>query len=240
VLTAYGPTPSEAYAPNDTAHQAALYVAPPNQIVGLQTTLIVPPFPPVPPVAGAALFLWPGLISATNSVNFLPINNGVLQPVLSWGPSCAPTPQPAPFSSWWIAGQYVNTYGSDPGYAGCFSGNSMLVAPGDVLLLRMALDAATGVWKETVTDSNTNQTVTYSINMRNQGQNWAYFVIEAWYGATINTPVLFSNTTITFQSPDTAGYCSVSQGAGNAYAMTPPTLQNSGTECLIGSIVLNQ
>jgi uncharacterized protein (TIGR03437 family) len=240
VLTAYGPTPSVVEPANETGHQASFYVAPPNQIAGLQTSLTVPPFPPIPSAAGAALFLWPGLDPATISVNFLPINNGVLQPVLSWGPSCAPTSQPKPFSSWWISAQYVNVFGDDPGYTGCFSGNSMLVNPGDVLLIDMALDATTSVWKQTVTDSNTNQSVTFSINMQGQGQNWAYFAMEAWYGATINVPVTFSNTLITFQSADTTGWCSISQGENNAYIMTPPTPQNSGTQCFISSIVLTQ
>ena len=240
VLTAYGPTPSVTESANDLGFQAAFYIAPPNQIAEVQTSLTVPPFPPVPTAAGAALFLWPGLGPATNSANFMPINDGVLQPVLSWGPSCAPTSQPTPFSSWWISAQYVNTFGSDPGYTGCYSGSSMVVNPGDVLSIDMALDATTGVWTQTVTDANINQSVSFSFNMQGQGQNWAYFAMEEWYGATINTPVTFSNTTITFQSPDTAGWCSISQGATNAYIMTPPTPQSSGAQCFISTIVLTQ
>jgi uncharacterized protein (TIGR03437 family) len=243
VLTAFGPTPGIPYAANQAAYhkgyQASFYDAPPNQIVRLQTSLTVPPFPPIPSASGAVLFLWPGLDPGTNSVNLLPINDGVLQPVLTWGDSCAPTSQPTAFSSWWISAQYVNTIGNDPGYTGCFSGNSMLVAPGDVLLLDMELDANSGLWTQTVTDSNTKQSVTFSMNMEGQGQNWAYFAIEEWYGATISSPVIFSNTTITFQSVDT-GSCSVAQGQNNAYIMTPPTLQTSGLQCFIGSIVLTQ
>ncbi|MGB6874517.1 MAG: hypothetical protein WBD87_00650, partial [Candidatus Acidiferrales bacterium] len=208
--------------------------------VGLQTTLTVPPLPPVPTAPGAALFLWPGLDPATSSTNFLPINNGVLQPVLSWGPSCAPAAQPAPFSSWWISAQYVNTFGSDPGYSGCLSGSSMLVNPGDVLLINLSLDAASGVWTQTVTDANTIQSVAFSIDMQGQRQNWAYWAMEFWYGAAINTPVTFTNTTITFQSPDTAGWCSSSQGANSAYIYTPPAPQNSATQCFISSVVLTQ
>jgi uncharacterized protein (TIGR03437 family) len=113
VLTAYGTAPPIDYgasqAPYHQGYQASFYVAPPNQVVGLETSLLVPPAPPVPTQQGAALFLWPGIDPTSNSANFLPINNGVLQPVLSWGPSCAPTSQPPPFSSWWISAQYVNT-----------------------------------------------------------------------------------------------------------------------------------
>jgi hypothetical protein len=116
----------------------------------------------------------------------------------------------------------------------------MLVNPGDVLLINMALEAPTGVWNQTVTDSATNQSVTFSINMQGQGENWLYFSIEAYFGATISTPVTFSNITISFQSPDTTGACSVSQGANNAYVMTPPTPQNSNAQCFINSVVLTQ
>ena len=240
LLTACGPTPPVSEPAGELGYQADFYVAPPNQFIGLQTNFTVPPLPPVPPAPGAAFFLWPGMDPATNSTNFLPINNGVLQPVLSWGPSCAPTPQPTPFSSWWISAQYVNTFGSDPGYSGCLSGPSMLVNPGDVLLLNLSLDAGSGIWTETVTDANTVQSVAFSIDMQGQGQNWAYWAMEFWYGATINTPVTFTNTTITFQSPDTANWCSASQGANSAYIYTPPTPQNSSTQCFISSVVLTQ
>jgi len=242
VLTAFGATPTEAGSPNDEFYLATFAVPTSNQITGLQTSLTVPPFPPVPNTPGAALYLWPGLQPATNSVNFQPINNGVLQPVLSWGTSCAPAPasQPKAFSSWWISGQYVNTFGSDPGYTGCLSGNSMLVSPGEVLLLNMELNATTGVWTQTITDSNTKQSVTFGLNMQGQGQNYLNFALESWYNTTINTPVVFSNTTITFQSPDTAGACSISQGKSNSYVMTPPTPVNAGTQCFIGSVVLTQ
>jgi hypothetical protein len=80
----------------------------------------------------------------------------------------------------------------------------MLVSPGDVLLIDMALNAATGVWLQTIIDANTDQTVTFSINLQGQGQNWVFFAIEQWYGETITTPLVFSNSTITFLSPDTA------------------------------------
>jgi hypothetical protein len=240
VLTAYGPTPPVSEPAGELGYQADFFVAPPNQFIGLQTTLVVPPLPPVPTSPGAALFLWPGMDPATNSANFLPINNGVLQPVLSWGPSCAPTPQPTPFSSWWISAQYVNTFGSDAGYSGCYSGNSMLVSPGDVLLINISLAANSSVWTETVTDANTNQSVAFGIDMQGQGQNWAYWAMEFWYGATLNTPLTFTNTTITFQSPDSANWCSASQGANSAYVYTPPTPQNSSTQCFISSVVLTQ
>jgi hypothetical protein len=238
VLTVSGATPSVNEPANELGYQAAFYVAPPNQLVGLQTTMLAPVLPPIPTEAGAALFLWPGLGPATSSANFDPINDGVLQPVLSWGPSCAPTAQPTAFSSWWISAQYVNTFGSAPGYAGCYSGTSILISPGDTLLINMTLDQSSGIWTQAVTDSVTKQSASFAINLQGQGQNWAYFAMELWYDATIHVPVTFTNTTLTFQSPDTANWCSASQGANNAYILSPPTPQDSGSQCVIDSIVV--
>ena len=240
VLAAYGATPQITEPAGELGYQADFYIAPPNQLVGLQTTLTVPPAPPVPTTNSAAIFLWPGLGPATISTNFNPINDGVLQPVLSWGNSCAPTPQPAAFSSWWISAQYVNTFGSDPGYTGCFSGDSLLVNPGDALLINMLLDSSTGIWLQTITDANTNQSASFSINMQSQGQNWAYFAMEFWYGATMSTPVTFTNTTLTFQSADSQNWCSNSQGANSNFTFTPPSPQTSSTQCFINSIVITQ
>src|SRR6185437_548303 len=134
-----------------------------NQIVRLQTTMVVPPEPP----ATGTLFLWPGL--QPDGANYDPIDNGVLQPVLTWGSSCAPGKQPRAYSTWWISGQYVNTNGSDPGYTGCAGGPIMSVAVGDTLDLDFSL--AGTIWTQTVTDAQTGQSVSYSIDMMNQAQN---------------------------------------------------------------------
>lgn len=236
VLTAAGATPS----PSNTFTLATLELPPPNQITALQMTLTVPPKPPVPSYVEASLFVWPGLEPISSGANYLPINNGVLQPVLSWGPSCAPTSQPTPFTSWWISGQYVNTFGSDPGYEGCYSGSSLLVAPGDQLAIGMSLDQSSNIWTENITDSTTNQTVGFTMNMMGQSQNYLIFAIESYYGSAILTPATFSNTTITFQSTDWNGTCLPSQGASNNYVFTPPISQNSGTQCFIQQIQLTQ
>jgi hypothetical protein len=241
VLTVSGPTTVIPNG-NDKFLQAAFNIGAPNQNMGLQTSLTVPPLPPIPTNSAATLFIWLGLEPATDSANFMPINTGVLQPVLTWGLSCAPptVAQPARFSSWWISAQYVNTIGNDPGYMGCFSGDLIQVNPGDVLLINMSLDVPSGIWTETVADANTNQSVAFSINTQGQGQNWSFFDIEEYFDATIATPVVFSNTTITFESPDTTGSCSVIQGQNNAFTMTPPTPQNSGKQCFVNSIVVTQ
>jgi hypothetical protein len=131
-----------------------------SQIVRLQTTLTVPAEPP----ASGTLFLWPGL--QPNGANYDPIDNGVLQPVLTWGDSCAPGTQPRAYSTWWISAQYVNTIGNDPGYMGCYGGSVMSVKVGDQLNIDMQL--AGTVWNQTVTDAQTNQSVSFSFDMMGQ------------------------------------------------------------------------
>ena len=199
----------------------------PRQMVRLQTTMVVPPKPP----ASGTLFLWPGI--QPDGANFLPIDNGVLQPVLTWGPSCSPGTQPRSYSTWWISGQYVNTNGSLPGYTDCNGGPIMSVNVCDTLEIDIVLDGT--VWTQTVTDAQTNQTVTYSIDMQNQAQNLAYFVIEEYSSAPVSE-VIFTDTTITFDSPDTAD-CKVSERGQTDYVSTP-VAENGGLQCSIQQIIL--
>jgi len=197
------------------------------QIVRLQTTLLVPPEPP----ASGTLFLWPGL--QPNGANFLPIDNGVLQPVLTWGPSCTPGKQPRSYSTWWISGQYVNTNGSAAGYTGCLSGPIMSVNVGDELDIDMAL--AGTVWTQTVTDVQTGQSVSYALDMMNQAQNLAYFVIEEYSSAPVST-VNFTNTTITFGTPDAAD-CKLAMRGQTDY-VSVPVASSDGLTCAIQQIIL--
>lgn len=83
-----------------------------NLITYMQVEMTVPP----KPNPGGAVFVWPGL--QPGGANYQPIGNGVLQSVLTWGKSCAPTSQPPAYSTWWISAQYVNTMGNYPGYTG--------------------------------------------------------------------------------------------------------------------------
>ena len=197
------------------------------QIVRLQTTLTVPAKPP----AAGTLFLWPGL--QPGGANYDPIDNGVLQPVLTWGDSCAPGNQPRAYSTWWISAQYVNTFGSDPGYMGCYGGATMSVAVGDQLNIDMRLTGT--VWTQTVTDEQTGQSVDFSIDMMGQTQNWAYFIIEEYSSAPVS-PVIFTNTTLTFGASD-AGDCKLS-GRGQNDFVSVPVASSNGLQCAVAQITL--
>lgn len=198
-----------------------------SPIVRLQTSMLVPPEPP----ASGTLFLWPGL--QPNGANFDPIDNGVLQPVLTWGASCAPGKQPRAYSTWWISGQYVNTFGSEPGYTGCQGGPIMSVAVNDVLNLDMAL--AGTIWTQTVTDAQTGQSVAYSLDMKSQSQNLAYFVIEEYSSAPVSE-VVFNDITITFGGPDAAD-CKLAMRGQNDY-VSVPVPSSDGRSCTIQEIIL--
>ena len=186
--------------------------------------------PPTPPASGT-LFLWPGL--QPNGANFQPIDNGVLQPVLTWGPACAPGKQPRAYSTWWISGQYVNTNGKQPGYTDCHGGPIMSVDVGDVLIIDMALDGT--IWTQTVTDAETGESVVYSIDMMNQSQNLAYFVIEE-YSSTPVSDVVFSDIVITFGAPDAAD-CKLAMRGQNDF-VTVPVPSSDGRSCAIQQITL--
>jgi hypothetical protein len=123
---------------------------------------------------------------------------------------------------------------------GCRFGTAMAVNPGDSLTEDMELGLSTGIWYQTVTDMNTQQTISWTIDLSMQNQNYVLFMIEAPTGVQINTPVTFTDTTITFETPDTTGVCFNAAGAKEMFVMTPPTPENSGTQCHIASMLLDQ
>lgn len=198
-----------------------------NQIVRLQTTLTVPS----KPAATGTLFLWPGL--QPGGANLLPIDNGVLQPVLTWGRSCAPGTQPKAYSTWWISAQYVNTYGKAQGYTGCSGGPVMSVEVGDTLRIDMQLTGT--VWSQVVTDAQTGASVSFSKDMMGQAQNSAYFDVEEYSASPVST-VVFTDTTLTYGSPDAAD-CKLSM-RGQTDFVSIPQPSADGLQCFVSQIVL--
>ena len=142
--------------------------------------------PPLPSLEWQTLFLWPGLQPRPGARNYLPIDNGVLQPVLTWGPSCAPNPTGLNENGWWISSQYVNTFGKFDGYTGCLGGSRILVKPGDSIKMVMQLEGAN--WIQSVENQNTNQFANFTIDMKGQDQTWAEWVMEIPGGWHDNPP----------------------------------------------------
>ena len=192
----------------------------PNQIIRLETHLTVP----AQPNPKGTLFLWPGLQPGNGEA-------GVLQPVLTWGPSCAPGSQPAAYSTWWVSGQYVNPKDPLPNLSKCNGGDIMAVAVGDDI--DMAMELVEGVWVQTITDTKSGKSVRYQTDLLGQKMNFAHFVIEEW-GALPQSSVTFSHTTIRFQNPDPSN-CKLIKIQGQASLPRP---EQDGNQCAIDSIVL--
>lgn len=205
-----------------------------SPIVELDTTMVVPDTP----AASGTLFLWPGLQPLQGGANYATLNNGVLQPVLTWGPTCAPNAPAQPYKSWWISGQYVNTYitSSSPNYGaytGCHGGPGMTVTVGDTLDMRLVLSGT--AWTQTVTKRGTAQSVSYTLDMLGQAQASAEWVIEE-YSAKPVSDVVFTSSVITFAS-SAKSVCQPAQRGSNDY-FSAPRLSADGLRCCIGKIIL--
>lgn len=201
-----------------------------NQIVDLKTTLIVPK----KPTAQGTLFIWPGLqwLGGSDPAS---LGNGILQPVLTWGASCAPS-MPQDYTSWWIAAMYVNVSTGAAGPTGCAGGDSMNVADGDALDIDMALTGTT--WKQTIVDEATSKTVDFSIDLKGQSQDWATWAIELPVGGGNVAPsegVVFKNNVLTFAKK--ASSCQPDQRGPND-TFTAPRASTDGLSCCISQIVL--
>lgn len=195
-----------------------------NAITQMSTTLIVPAEPP----PSGTLFLWPGL--QPGGTDFAPIGNGVLQPVLTWGPSCAPGSVGSDHSTWWISAEYVNL-GQDQGYSGCQGGDRLPVNPNDSLNITLDLNDTT--WTQTV--STAHGSVSFAKDLQGQSQNYAYFVIEE-DGQKPVADVLFQDTNITFANPEPAA-CQPQQVDGNDFVAVP-AVNATGTQCSIQRLIL--
>jgi hypothetical protein len=199
-----------------------------TEIVGLETTLTVPPEPP----PSGTLFLWPGLQPLRGGRNYSPIGNGVLQSVLTWGGTCAPT-APNTYASWWVSGQYVNTYASYMGHTGCLGGEGIDVEVGDTLHMTMTLRGT--LWSQVVVDETSGRVATFDIDMLGQAQNWALFIIEQPSQKPVSD-VVFSSTKLTFLAPDPAACQPTSRGTNDYFAA--PQSSPDGTQCCVSRIVL--
>jgi hypothetical protein len=122
---------------------------------------------------------------------------------------------------------------ADTAYTGCDGGAIMSVNVCDTLDIDMSLSGT--VWTQTVTDEQTNQSVSYSIDMKGQAQNLAYFVIEEYSSAPVSE-VIFTDTILTFDSSD-ATDCKVSMRGQTDY-VSSPAASGDGLQCSIPQIIL--
>lgn len=205
-----------------------------NPIVEFDTTMIVPETP----AASGTLFLWPGLQPLGGGANFAILDNGVLQPVLTWGPTCAPNSPAQSYKSWWISGQYVNTNITSSSanysqYHDCHGGPGMNVAIGDSLDMRLVLSGTD--WTQTVTNRRNGQSVSYTLDMLGQAQASAEFVIEEYNSKPVSD-VVFTSSVITFAASAKSA-CQPAQRGPNDY-FSAPRASADGLRCCIGKVIL--
>jgi hypothetical protein len=202
-----------------------------NEVLSVTTTMIVPSNPQ--PQQGT-LFLWPGLQPAKED-NV--IGYGVLQPVLTWGSSCAPGTL-STADGWWISGQYV---GSPPGqmYTNikCEGGKVMKVKTGDKLDIEFVLNGT--VWSQKVTNQSNGTSVDFDKDLKGQNETRILFDIELPSGGFGPKPVddvIFTSTVIKYSKSAPDDCVPITQGATDYFS--PPRVSSDGKTCCLSKIIV--
>lgn len=197
------------------------------EILSVRTLLKVPSKPS--PSQGT-LFLWPGLQPLKMDAT---IGYGVLQPVLTWGTSCAPGALSAS-DGWWISGEYV---GSPPGAWSnlkCEGGPVMRVEIGDQLDILMSL--AGTIWTQTITNKSNGKSVSFARDMKGQKQQWLINSIELTGAPKPVDDVIFSS--MVFKLSDSQPKSCVPNVKGANDYFSPPRASSDGKTCCISKIIL--
>ncbi|HEX6239855.1 MAG TPA: hypothetical protein VFZ61_03130, partial [Polyangiales bacterium] len=203
------------------------WLPPSNAITRFQSTMFVPEEPSM----RGTLFLWPGL-QPLRGPDPGRVGNGVLQPVLTWGSSCAPK-KPASYNEWWISGMYVNVTTSAAGPTGCAGGDAMNVAVGDDLAMDIRLDGT--MWTQTVVNGQNGKSVNFVWDLKGQAQNRAIWDIEEVSSTKPTEDILFVDSVLSFARPATT--CQPSQRGPTDY-FSAPVLSPDGLHCCYGKIIL--
>jgi hypothetical protein len=188
--------------------------------------------PEEPPPSGT-VFLWPGIQPLPSSANYTPIRNGVLQPVLTWGPSCVPGALSG-HDTWWISPVYVNISSTDYDYRGCLGGPVISTEPDALLDIDMWLDGTD--WIQTVEDLSSSDTTEFTLDLKGQGQARVLFVIELPGAAKPTEDLVFTNTIFSMEMSDPSA-CDILWRGATDYA-SEARVSADGKHCCIDRIVL--
>jgi hypothetical protein len=196
------------------------------EFLDYHSTLIVPAKPS--PTRGT-LFLWPGLqpLRSDQTVGY-----GVLQPVLTWGSSCAPGTLSAE-DGWWISAQYV---GTPPGSFGvtCKGGKVMKVDIGDKIEIAMTLKGTN--WTQRLTNQKNGQSVDFTYDLKGQKQQWLLHQIEVPTSTKPTDDVIFTNIVAKLSKSQPKSCAPNAKGANDYFA--PARVSADGTTCCISKIIL--
>jgi hypothetical protein len=209
-----------------------LVVPPPNTVSRFVTTLLVPKTPS----SRSTLFIWPGL-QHRGGEDPGRVGNGVLQPVLTWGPSCARSapPSASSYSSWWVSAMYVNISTAAAGPTGCAGGDAMDVDVGDRLVMDFSLEGDD--WTQTVTNLSNMKKIDFTIDLKGQDQNWVIWDIEVPSQARPAEDTIFEKSVLTFTQP--VDSCQPTSAAEVDY-FSAPVKSPDGLHCCFEKLVLKQ
>lgn len=196
------------------------------EFLSVKSTLIVPSEPT--PTRGT-LFLWPGLqpLRPDQTVGY-----GVLQPVLTWGTSCAPGSL-STSDGWWISAQHVS---APPGSIRpvCKGGKVMKVEVGDKLDIDMTLNGTT--WTQTVTNQRNGESVDYSNDLKGQKQQWLLHQIETPTATQPVDDVIFTDVVAKLSTSQPKACFPNAKGEDDYFS--PPRASADGETCCIAKIIL--
>jgi hypothetical protein len=196
------------------------------EFLSVKSTLIVPGKPE--PTRGT-LFLWPGLQPLKQDQN---VGYGVLQPVLTWGSSCAPGSLSAN-DGWWISAQYVGTPAGSFSVV-CKGGKVMKVDVGDKLAIEMTLNGTT--WTQTVTNQRNGESVDFPIDLKGQKQQWLLHQIEVPTSTKPVDDVIFTSITAKLSASQPKACFPNAKGTNDYFS--PPRASADGKTCCISKIIL--
>jgi hypothetical protein len=177
--------------------------------------------------------VWPGTQALPDSDTYLPVGGGVLQPVLTWGPSCVPGALSG-HSTWWISPVYVNDGSTDPTLSGCHGGPVITVDVGDHLDLDMRLSGTT--WAQKVIDLKSRKSTEFSIDLKGQQQQQALFWVELKTAAKPTEDLIFENVVLSMRTPEPTA-CVLNNRGMNDY-VSKSRISADGMHCCIERIVL--
>jgi hypothetical protein len=204
----------------------------PNTIQSFKTTLIVPKTP----AQKQTLFIWPGL-QHSGGKDPGRLGNGVLQPVLTWGPSCNPKAPSAGanYSGWWISAMYVNISTPAARPTGCAGGELMETPVGDRLFIDFTVKGSE--WTQTITNLDDMKQVDFTVDLKGQDQNMAIWDIEVPTSARPAEDTIFEKSVLSFATPVTT--CQPQTAAEVDY-FSAPVLSPDGLHCCYEKIILKQ
>jgi hypothetical protein len=202
----------------------------PNKISRFQTILAAPKVP----AQRSTLFIWPGLQHNGGSDPGR-VGNGVLQPVLTWGPSCNPKAprEGSNYMGWWISAMYVNISTGAAGPGGCAGGDAMDVAVADRLYIDFAVKGTE--WTQTVVNLTNMKKVDFTTDLKGQDQNWVIWDIETPGSSRPAEDTIFEKSVLTFTSPVTS--CQPTSAAEVDY-FSAPILSADGLNCCFEKMIL--